>query len=80
MQPDARAQPTKDVSSQKEGIRDVATHLVLDTARLHLVGKDLGAGLLRLRLVDVLHEYTLVLEDVTLGLLVQLVVPLSQRT
>ena len=38
-------------------------------AGLHLVGEDLGAGLLGLGLVDVLHQDTLVLEDVTLGLL-----------
>ncbi|GAB1528159.1 hypothetical protein RhiTH_011350 [Rhizoctonia solani] len=36
---------------------------------LHLVGEDLGAGLLGLGLVDKLHQDTLVLEDVTLGLL-----------
>jgi hypothetical protein len=48
--------------------------LVLDTAGLHLVGEDLGAGLLSLCLVDVFHKDTLVLEDVTLGLLVEGVV------
>ena len=53
------------------------TYLVLDTAGLHLVREDLGAGLLGLGLVDVLHENTLVLEDVTLRLLVQRVVPLG---
>ena len=47
------------------------TYLVLDTAGLHLVREDLGAGLLGLSLVDVLHEDTLVLEDVTLRLLVE---------
>ena len=47
------------------------TNLVLDTASLHLVREDLGAGLLGLSLVDVLHEDTLVLEDVTLRLLVE---------
>ena len=47
------------------------THLILDAARLHLVGKDLCAGLLRLCLMDILHQYTLVLEDITLGLLVE---------
>ena len=50
------------------------TNLVLDTASLHLVREDLGAGLLGLSLVDVLHEDTLVLEDVTLRLLVERVV------
>lgn len=40
--------------------------LVLDTASLHLVCKDFCAALLGLCLVDVLHEYTLVLEDVAL--------------
>ena len=50
------------------------THLVLDAAGLHLVGKHLGTGLLGLGLVDVLHEDTLVLEDVTLRLLVEGVV------
>ena len=51
------------------------THLVFDAAGLHLVREDLGTGLLRLRFVDVLHQDTLVLEDVTLGLLVKGVVP-----
>ena len=50
------------------------TYLVLDTTSLHLVGEDLGTGLLGLGLVDVLHEDTLVLEDVTLRLLVERVV------
>jgi len=48
--------------------------LVLDTASLHLVREDLGTGLLSLGLVNVLHENTLVLEDVTLRFLVQDVV------
>ena len=52
----------------------IAAYLVLDTAGLHLVAKDLRAGLLGLSLVDVLHEDTLVLEDVTLRLLVEGVV------
>jgi hypothetical protein len=39
-----------------------------------LVGEDLGTGLLSLGLVDVLHQDTLVLEDVTLRLLVEDVV------
>jgi len=45
--------------------------LVLDTTSLHLVGKDLGAALLGLGLVDVLHENTLVLENITLRFLVK---------
>lgn len=49
-------------------------YLVLDTASLHLVGEDLCPALLGLGLVNVLHENTLVLEDVTLGLLVERVV------
>ena len=57
----------------------IAAYLVLDTAGLHLVGEDLGAGLLGLGLVDVLHQDTLVLEDVTLGLLVELVVAAGCR-
>jgi hypothetical protein len=47
------------------------THLILDTARLHLVGKDLCAGLLRLCFMDILHQHTLVLEDITLRFLVE---------
>ena len=39
--------------------------------------EHLGSGLLRLLLVDVLHQHTLVLERVTLALEVQLVVPAS---
>ena len=45
--------------------------LVLETTSLHLVGENLGSGLLGLSLVNVFHEHTLVLEDVTLGLLVE---------
>ena len=52
----------------------MSTNLVLDTAGLHLVREDLRASLLGLRLVDVLHEDALVLEDVTLRLLVERVV------
>ncbi len=47
------------------------THLILDAACLHLVGEDLCAGLLCLCLMDILHQHTLVLKDVTLGLLVE---------
>ena len=46
-------------------------HLILDAAGLHLVGQDLCAGLLRLCLMNILHQYTLVLENITLGLLVE---------
>ena len=42
-----------------------------------LVSQHLGPGLLCLLLVDVLHEDTLVLESVTLGLQVQLVVQVA---
>ena len=55
------------------------TDLVLNAAGLHLVRKDLGTGLLGLRLVDILHEDTLVLEDVTLRLLVERVVAWRRR-
>lgn len=47
------------------------TYFVLDTTRLHLVGENLRAGLLRLRFVDVLHKDTFVLENVTFGFLVK---------
>jgi hypothetical protein len=51
------------------------THsLVLDTPGLHLLSEVLGSGLLGLGLVDVLHENSLVLEGVTLGLEVEGVV------
>lgn len=42
------------------------TCLVLDTAGLHLVVEDLGSGLFGLGLVDILHQDTLILEDVSL--------------
>ena len=48
--------------------------LVLDTAGLHLLSEVLGTELLGLGLVDVLHENTLVLEGVSLGLEVEGVV------
>jgi hypothetical protein len=51
------------------------TCLVLDTAGLHLVCEYFGTGLLSFGLVDVFHKDTLVFEDVTLGFLVQGVVP-----
>ncbi len=44
----------------------LSKYLVLDTTSLHLVGQNLGASLLRLRLVNVLHQDTLVLEHITL--------------
>lgn len=56
------------------------TDLVLDTASLHLVGEDFGSGLLSLGLVDVLHQNTLVLEDVTLGFLIKGVIPNNRRS
>ena len=43
----------------------------------YLVSQHLGPGLLSLLLVDMLHEDTLVLESVTLGLQVQLVVQVA---
>jgi hypothetical protein len=49
--------------------------LVLDTPGLHLLGQVLGSGLFGLGLVDVLHQDSLVLEGVTLGLEVERVVP-----
>jgi len=45
--------------------------LILDAASLHLVREYLCAGFLRLRFVNVFHQYTLVLEDITLRLLVE---------
>ena len=44
---------------------------------VYLVSQHLGPGLLCLLLVDVLHEDTLVLESVTLGLQVELVVQVT---
>jgi uncharacterized protein YjbK len=46
------------------------TNFVLDTTRFHLIREHLCARLLRFRLVDELHEDSLVLEDVTLRFLV----------
>ena len=43
----------------------------------YLVSQHLGPGFLSLLLVDMLHEDTLVLESVTLGLQVQLVVQVA---
>merc|ERR1712029_1309893 len=51
--------------------------LHLGTASLGLVSQHLGPGLLRLLLVDVLHEHALVLEHVTLGLQVELVIQVA---
>ena len=45
---------------------ETSTYLVLNAAGFHLVGEDLGAGLLGLGFMDVLHKHTFVLEDVTL--------------
>jgi len=52
-----------------------ATHLVLDTASLHLVCENLCAGLLGFSFMDVFHEHALVLEHITLGFLVKRVIP-----
>merc|ERR1719394_1435046 len=51
--------------------------LDLRSAGVGLVSQHLGPGLLSLLLVDVLHEDTLVLESVTLGLQVQLVIQVA---
>jgi len=59
-------QPRWCISEQRRRRLRRITDLVSDTTCLHLVGKDFCAVLLRLGLVDVLHEYTLVLENVTL--------------
>ncbi len=64
---------TSPLLSQPSGLP--LTHsLVLDTPSLHLFSEVLGSGLLSLGLVDVLHEDSLVLEGVTLGLEVEGVV------
>ncbi len=55
------------------------THLILDAAGLHLVGKDLCAGRLRLCLMNILHQYTLVLKNITLGFLVKGVIAFGNR-
>lgn len=59
--------------------RDKWSHLVLDTAGLHLVGEDFCTGLLRLCLVNIFHQYTLVLEDIPLGLLVEGMIAVIRR-
>merc|ERR1719348_2816221 len=51
--------------------------LDLRSAGVSLVSQHLRPGLLSLLLVDVLHEDTLVLESVTLGLQVQLVIQVA---
>jgi len=53
-------------------------YLVLRTTSLHLVVENFRARLFGLGLVDVLHQHTLVFEDITLGFLVQGVVPSSR--
>ena len=45
--------------------------------KVYLVSQHLGSGLLCLLLVDELHQDTLVLEHVTLGLQVQLMVQMA---
>ena len=65
-QHDAREPPNRAVRTWKLTKIRIAAYLVLDTASLHLVGENLSTGLLGLSLVNVLHENTLVLEDVTL--------------
>ena len=46
-------------------------------SKIYLVSQHLGSGLLSLLLVDELHQDSLVLEHVTLGLQVQLVVQVT---
>lgn len=55
-------------------------YLVLRTTSLHLVAEHFRARLFGLGFVDVLHQHTFVFEDVTLGLLVQGVVPFILRS
>lgn len=50
------------------------SYLILATTSLHLVSEDFSSGLLSLCLVNVLHKYTLVLENITLRLHVERVV------
>ena len=47
------------------------TDLVFDMMSLPLVAKDFWAGLLSFHFVNVLHQYVLVLEDITFGLLIK---------
>lgn len=65
----------KSVKGIEDNDLDNMTYLVLNATSLHLVAKDLRTGLLGLGLVNVFHQHTFVLEDVTLGLLVQRVIP-----
>lgn len=58
----------------KANLSALAHRLVAQAAGLHLVSEVLGACLLGLGLVNVLHKDALVLEHVTLRLHVQLVV------
>lgn len=58
----------------QSGLLPLSHSLVLDTPGLHLLRQVLGSGLLRLGLVDVLHQDSLVLEGVSLGLQVERVV------
>jgi len=55
-------------------IAALASLLHLGSARLGLVTEHLGARVLGLLLVNVLHEYALVLEHITLALHVQVVI------
>ena len=77
-QHDDRGRPVGPKIGQRPGEVEIGkgyTHLVFDTTRLHLVVDDLGTALLCFCLVDILHQHTLVLEDITLRFLVQRVVP-----
>jgi hypothetical protein len=55
-------------------------YFILRTTSLHLVAEHLSARLLSLGLVDVLHQYALVFEDISLGFLVQGMVPFVSQS
>lgn len=61
------------------GQADQTTYLVLDTTSLHLVTEDLRARFLGFGLVDKLHQDSLVLEDVSFGFLIELVIPVTNQ-
>ena len=71
----SRAAYQKEVKMTADNYQIKKPCLVLDTTSFHLVTENFRAGLLGLGLVDVFHQHTFILEDVTLGFLIQGVIP-----
>jgi hypothetical protein len=63
------------IRTTREKKTERGTYFVLRTAGIHLVCENLCTSFLGFRFMDVLHEHTLVFENITLRFLVKGVIP-----